>query len=343
MISICYTADSKYAMQVAVSMVSVLENNRNNKVHFYILGDDYDEDIKSRFASVESQYHTKIDIINIKEKMLVWNRTELIKEPGIVNNGVISYMFARLFIGSSVPDDVEKIIYMDCDTIYINDIGELYNTPIQDDYIFAAVRDIWPASYNEAIGLSKKDLYFQSGIMLIDLKKWRNENCEKSLLKAAGQAKHYYFMHDQDLINICFHGRIQTLSPKYGMIYLLRHYSAKECLWFSDKDKEHYYSISEINNAKSDIHVIHYAGDYYGRPWVFPEACKDNKEWLKYYMLTPWKTNAVGNRHSCKELLKFYLKKLAAPFVKKIWLKRTKKKFTASNEWMLKQSISNNG
>lgn len=339
MIYICYTADSAYAMQTAVSIVSILENNVETEFCFFVLGDGYKSDLQDRFRLLEEQYDTEIKLIDIHDSMHKFDNTALIKEPGIVRNGIISYMFARLFMGSALPKSVDKVIYIDCDTIYVNDITELYNTNIEDGYIYAAVRDIWPESYNEAIGLSERDLYFQSGIMLVNLKRWRAEGCEEKLIQQARNAKHYYYMHDQDLLNICFHGKIQTLSPKYGMVYLLRKYSASDCIWFSGKDESHYYTAQEINHAKKDIHVIHYAGDYLGSPWKHPQANKDNKEWYKYYKKSPWKDEKIIYKLNLLEKSKWLVKKLLEPFLSSYWLKRTKKRFDYINDKMLSQHI----
>jgi len=119
-------------------------------------------------------------------------KTALVREKGIVKNDLISFMFARLFVGSSVPEYVSKILYIDCDTLYTGNIKELYDTGIGSDYIFAAVRDLWPASYNRAIGLDAHELYYSSGILLIDLDKWRKLSCENTLMKAAESAENYY-------------------------------------------------------------------------------------------------------------------------------------------------------
>ena len=261
-------------------------------------------------------------------------RTSLAKEDYIVRNVNIYYMFDRLFIVSTLPDYVSKIIYIDCDTLYIGNIAELYDKEIELKYIFAAVRDVWPLSYNKVIGLTNNDLYFQSGIMLVDLIKWRKFNCEKKLIDLSAKTKHYYFMHDQDMLNVCFRDKIQTLSPKYGMIYLLRHYSPEECILFSNKDESHYYTVEEIKEAKADVHVVHYAGDYFGRPWSFPNACKDNKMWLEYYLKTPWSTEPIGNKHSCREWIKYIMKKMMYPFIGKVWLKKTKRRFEKLNQEM---------
>ena len=331
MIYVCYTADSNYAMQVAVSMVSMLENNKENTIEFFILADQYQDNIKNKFKTIENKYKTKINIIDISEKLKSLMTTALIKEKGIVKNNMISYMFARLFIGSSIPSYVSKIIYIDCDTLYIDNILELYNTEITNEYVFAAVRDLWPSSYNRVIGFDESEAYFQSGILLIDLKKWRFLECEKEIIEYVNSLNTYLFMHDQDILNICFRGKIQTLSPKYGMIYLLRQYSARDCIWFSGKNDLGYYTEECINEAKDNAHVVHYAGDYFGRPWSFPKACKDNRMWLAYYKKTPWALEPVGKNHSLIDWLRHIIKWLAFPFVKRIWLIRTKKRFEGIN------------
>lgn len=339
-INICYTADENYAMQVAVSMVSMLENNRDKELAFYILADDYSRGVRERFTQIANDYQTYIEIIDIREKLKVFNNTKLIEEPGIVRNGLISYMFARLFMGSCLPQTIEKVVYIDCDTLYIGNIEELYETELEEGCLFAAVRDIWPSSYNKVLGLSEDELYFQSGIMLVNLKKWRENRCEDQLLEKAYKAKCYYYMHDMDLLNPCFHGQIQTLSPKYGMIYLLRRYNSEQCLWFAGKDEAHYYSIDEIDAAKEDVHVIHYAGDYYGRPWSFPKACRDNRLWLAYYKKTPWCNEPVGNKHSAKQWTIYFVKRVLEPFIGDMWLKRTKKRFETDNEMMLQNRLN---
>jgi lipopolysaccharide biosynthesis glycosyltransferase len=331
MITVCYTADSGYAMQVAVSMVSMLDHNKTQKIQFYILGDNYNEDIRRKFKQVEQNYHTNIQILDIRNKMRILADTALAKEPGIMKNGIISFMFARLFMGSSLPESITKVIYIDCDTLYINDIRKLYDTQLEDEKIFAAVRDLWPISYNKTLGLPENELYFQSGIMLVDLNRWRAERCEEQLIALAQKATHYYHMHDQDLLNLCFYGRIQTLSPSYGMVYILRHYSAQQILWFSSKSEEHYYSKEKINMAKQDTHVVHYAGDYYGRPWEFPNACQDSRLWYSYYVKTPWGNQPIGIPYCTNLWLKYSIKKLVAPFAKTFWLHRTKKRFEKIN------------
>lgn len=337
MIYVCYCADEKYSVQVGVSMISMLENNLYKEFEFFVLSNNYSTNTRNKFKEIEDKYHCKINILDITSKMDLLLNTVLSEENGIIRNGTISFMFARLFIGSSIPDNVDKLIYIDSDTLYVNDIDELYKIEIQPDYLFAAVRDLWPVRYNKVIGYAEDDLYFQSGIMLVDLKQWREKDCEKIILEHIFTLKRYYPMHDQDILNICFKGKIQTLPVKFGMVYLLRKYKAKQVILFSGKSEEHYYTEQEIEDAKKNTHVIHYAGDYFGRPWVFPKACGDSRIWYRYYMLSPWRMQSLAKEYHPKYNLKFFMKKMIYPMTSTLWLKRIHRRFLREIDMLIAQ------
>lgn len=334
MIPICYTADEGYAMQVAVSMVSMLENNIREEFDFYILADNYSADTRSRFRMIEDTYGCGIHIINIEEKLKALLDTKLAEEPGIIRNGMVSFMFARLFVGSAIPESVNKLIYIDSDTIFLGRVRDLYEMELHEACIYAAVRDLWPEAYNDIIGLDQNDLYFQSGIMLINLRKWRSEECEDIIWNHINNMERYYALHDQDILNVCFQGRIQTLPVTFGMVYLLREYDAEQILRFSGKDEEHYYTKSEIDRAKKRTYVVHYAGDYFGRPWIYPRACRSSKLWYSYFKKTPWDDTYLNERYHPKYGIKYLMKKTLYPFTKTLWLKRIQKRFSNEIERM---------
>lgn len=336
-VNVCYTGDSGYAMQVAVSLISILEHSEGKNINFYILGDKYNQQILGRFQQIEKKYNTNIFCIDISDKMQLLSDTKLSEEPGIMRNGMISYMFARLFMGSALPESVKKVIYIDSDTICVDDISKLFEVKLTEGNLLAAVRDIWPVSYNECVGFAENDLYFTSGVMLVDLIRWRAEKYEDQILEIARSTRHYFYMHDMDLLNICFKGRIQTLSPQYGMLYLLRKYTAAQCIWMSGKTEKTYYSQDEINEAKKYPVVIHYTGEYYGRPWSFPHACSDHKLWYNYFKLSPWREEHIGKKHTLKQWCIYFVKKLIEKPIANIWLKRQKMRFELENQKMKKQ------
>ena len=78
----------------------------------------------------------------------------------------------RLVVGSSLPGDVSKVIYLDADLLIQRDIFELWEQDMQDKIVLA-VQDSYiqklPARYVPARARKADQPYFNSGVMVIDL------------------------------------------------------------------------------------------------------------------------------------------------------------------------------
>ena len=82
--------------------------------------------------------------------------------------------FARLFLEEIIEEEEERILYLDCDLIINNSIEELWNMNLEGK-IGAVLADAFSSLYRANIGLEPNDLMFNSGVMLIDMKKWREQ------------------------------------------------------------------------------------------------------------------------------------------------------------------------
>ena len=79
--------------------------------------------------------------------------------------------YSRLYLADLYPSSVKKVLYLDCDTIVLSSIEEIWNINLGDN-IIAALNDAFSSLYRRNIGLRKTDIMFNSGVMLIDLDKW---------------------------------------------------------------------------------------------------------------------------------------------------------------------------
>ncbi|RTJ48845.1 glycosyltransferase family 8 protein [Campylobacter jejuni] len=117
--------------------------------------------------------------------------------------------YYRLMIGSVLPLDVEKCLYIDVDMFCLSDIRKLFFVDLEDK-VLAAVTDFatWNIrflKFRKLKYLFKGFLkfsreYFNSGLLLINLKEWRRQNIEKKCLDIL---KYYKcILPDQDALNI---------------------------------------------------------------------------------------------------------------------------------------------
>ncbi|ETD26938.1 glycosyltransferase family 8 protein [Helicobacter canis] len=115
-------------------------------------------------------------------------------------------IYSRLFLARFVPKSVQKALYLDVDMLALSDVREIFASDMQDS-IIAVVRDVVskqsPLSAREATSapyhFSPKHIYFNSGMMLINLPKWQEERIEQRCVEFLNTYCALYF--DQDALN----------------------------------------------------------------------------------------------------------------------------------------------
>ena len=137
----------------------------------------------------------------------------------------------------------------------------------------------------EAIGMKPEDAYFNSGVILMDLDRWRDEGVLKKLLDFYGSHAGSLFACDQDTINGALRGRICSLPPKYNFFTNYRYFRyqtlKKLCAAYKEVGEQ------AFDEAKRAPVVIDYLGDE--RPWIKGNHNHYKKYYKKYLAGTPWK------------------------------------------------------
>jgi lipopolysaccharide biosynthesis glycosyltransferase len=115
--------------------------------------------------------------------------------------------YARLFLDRLLPDEVERCIYLDCDVVVRRDVEELWNTPLDGHTLGAVDNSPWEDSggHQKRLGL-REALYFNSGVLLIDLRRWRETGVRQRSLTVAERMGDRLILHDQDALNGALEG-----------------------------------------------------------------------------------------------------------------------------------------
>lgn len=108
--------------------------------------------------------------------------------------------------------DEDKILYLDVDTLVVDNIQELWNADLQDNVLIAVHE---PGEWNNHLwtyGLD--DTYINSGVLIMDLKKIRDEKLDDSMIYLLNH--NYYRFPDQDVINLVCRNRIKYVDNRYN-------------------------------------------------------------------------------------------------------------------------------
>lgn len=172
-----------------------------------------------------------------------------------------TYMaFLRLAFGKLFPQ-YHQVLYLDTDTLVLNDISPLLSTPLPSPYCFAMVQedvgDV-PLEMIHAMQASTDFVasfqsdnprpafcirpYYNSGVMLMNLDKLRQSGMDDRMIQEINTTKYPY--PDQDIINLFCHDRIKPLQTEYNVIPALfpdfppgqiriKHFASDKPLWKS--------------------------------------------------------------------------------------------------------------
>lgn len=174
---IVYASDDKFAEILGVSLVSLYENSKDMEdIVVYVLDSGIEKQNKDRLLSVSRSY-ARHDITFIPAK----NISEKLSMNVAVDRGSLS-QYARLFVSSDLSMDLNRVLYLDCDIIINRSIRELWDLDLNGKTI-GALMDAFSKYYRQNINLEDNDIMFNSGVMLIDLEKWRKQNIEEKLMR----------------------------------------------------------------------------------------------------------------------------------------------------------------
>ena len=206
-ISVAYGLNNKYTYPTLVSMISILENSSKYTFYiFYLLVEKnlFNKQNKKKFIHLEEKYvRCKINIIELTNENL--SNARIDRYP-------ISAYFRLLL--SKIIADVNRIIYLDGDTLVFKDLTKMINLEMNNNIILGFVDDSYKKAEKYGIKTYK---YITSGVLLIDLKKMRKENIIQKFLEFIDKNKNNLIQEDQTVINIVLHGRIGLLPPKFGI------------------------------------------------------------------------------------------------------------------------------
>ena len=251
-INVCISCDDNYAQYAGVVAASVLANaEKDSNICFYILDGGISEANKEKILSLKSIKSCEINFVTIDEKL--FEDYKQIKTHAYLS--IAAYY--RLKISTLLPD-TDKIIYLDCDVVVNKDLRELFDTELKE-YIVAGVKDI-----NFRM-LRKNPSYVNSGMLLMDLKKIREQNIEKEFLEYTRANIDTIKLGDQEIINTVLNGKIKLLPDRWN--------------------------VQSSNFTNRSIYtnnpwIIHYVGKQ--KPWKFGNWNYYNEYYYRYLQLTPW-------------------------------------------------------
>lgn len=291
--NISWGIDKNYQVGAAISIASILENNKQHDTPFtfHIISDVLDPEFVHLLTELAEQYRTVIKLYHIDAAPL----STLPK----TNIWPVS-IYYRLLSFDYFSERLDKLLYLDADITCKGSLEELIALEFNDQY-GAVVVDVDSMQKKSAERLKNPEFeghYFNSGVMYINLKQWLNSHLTEKFfdLLFDPQVTENIKYPDQDILNIMFLHHAELLPREYNSIYSLKSE-------FEEKNKEYYLSFITDKTV-----FIHYTG--VTKPWHDWANYPSARFFRDVYALSPWKVKPLQpavRKHECREKYKHLL------------------------------------
>jgi lipopolysaccharide biosynthesis glycosyltransferase len=167
-------------------------------------------------------------------------------------------MWYRIFLPELLPG-VDRVLYLDSDTIAADSLDPLWTTDLGDHYL-AAVTNIFQRNHLQRpaeLGLSGPEVYFNSGVLLMNLDQMRRDGCSAALREYARAHARELEWPDQDALNVVLGERRLALHPRWNVMNSM----------FAFNAARRAFGRKALRDARSDPAIRHFEGPAANKPW----------------------------------------------------------------------------
>lgn len=261
-IDIILTSSDYYAPFTSVTMASILLNVPTDRnIAFHIITEDFSKKNKMKLMELNSirKFDIEYKYISCKEMNL----------PIPPQARVSNIAYARLYAGTLFPA-LKRALICDSDLVFDHNISELYDIDLNDN-ISAIAQDPLERGEKkwwEFLDVPDQYPYLNTGVILLDLDKFRNKKCENKIINNYNLYKEKLVFIDQDLIYICLSENNKQIDQKWNFL---------PNIYYSDTSKKE--ALFE------ESFVYHFGGGR--KPWIWANIDKA-EIWWSYAKKTPF-------------------------------------------------------
>ena len=271
---ILYTLNDKFVPQVAAWICSVCENNDKWTVQFHIISAWITEKNQNEIRKLARKYDNELFVYELKPLKEYFD----FKFDTNWRNPIV---LARLLVDKILPDNIDKLLYLDWDTIVRWSLKELWEIHMWDKIIGMSIEPTEDKTRKDNLWLHDYP-YCNAGVLLINMKRFREIWAWKIIIDYYREHDGQLFTNDQDAINASMKDEIYILPPKYNFYNIFRQYPyrfMKKLMW-----KVPYFSKKEYMESVRNPVIIHYLWEE--RPWRAWNHHKYKDDYKKYLWMT---------------------------------------------------------
>ena len=242
------TLDENYLPRLQVLLTSIYINNPGENIELYLIHRNIPEKSLEKLRIQCRSFHYPLHLIQVDASFF---------QNAPVSKRYPQEMYYRLLAPHLLPGDLDRILYLDPDTLVINPLRPLWETDLNGNLFAAAshtgVTEI--ANNVNRLRLGTDSDYFNSGVLLMDLKLGREKILPEDVFFYFSEHSASLLLPDQDILNAMYGNQILEVD---------------DAIW--NYDARNYNSYLLRSSGKADLDwvishtaILHFCGR--AKPW----------------------------------------------------------------------------
>ncbi|WP_162523268.1 glycosyltransferase family 8 protein [Clostridium estertheticum] len=281
-LNIAYTTDENYAQHTYISLTSLLEHNKTFKeIDVYLITEKLTPNTKKIFKNLANKFNRNIMFIDLFK--LGGPELNLVEDYKGTKGTYCKLFFSRI-------KNVEKILFLDSDSVVVGSLEDLWNIDMTNFDIAGVV--MCRTNINNV--KIENRTYFNGGFIVINLKRWRENNIESKFIDFMKFNKEKLQSADELILNFVIPlNNVYALPLQYNLISDFIFFDALQLNKICKSPN--FYSESDLSYANKKPIFIHYISGIYNRPWNKECDHPYKKTYRDYLKKTIWDGN-LGNK-----------------------------------------------
>ena len=278
MIHIACNIDSSYVKHCGTTLISLFENNPKTEFCIHIIAQSLSQSDRDVLTALAVKYKHHMYFYSPDMRMLKGFTIRA------THNRLSLAAYYRCFLSAILPQDIDRVLYLDCDIIILGNICPLWETPLSSDIALTAVEDMGCHEKHryEIMQYPEEYSYFNSGVLLINLSYWREHHVAQACIDFYHKYPERIIFNDQDLLNCVLYAHKKLVGLQWNV---------------QDGFYRNTRSISPEWRTKNQAileHplILHFTNR---KPWNYDSQHPLRNIYFKYWALTPWSNEHPWN------------------------------------------------
>jgi lipopolysaccharide biosynthesis glycosyltransferase len=269
-VPIACAADAEYVPHCAALLHSLATTHEPARVHVHFL---HDGDLERSLLDELGDYATGLG--------LEWS-------PVLVDGDILArfpdhHRFGRVgWYRVALPEllpGLDRVLYLDCDVIVTDTLVPLLSVDVSDVAVGAVTNPLYPGTPSTLVtdlGLPSTDRYFNSGVLLMNLDRWRRAGIGNALQAFIDRGEGMDLWPDQTALNAVLWDDRRPLAPRWN---------AQNPV-FELRPPQLPFTAAEVDDARRSPAVVHFIGPY--KPWHYRSKHPMRSLYFEHLSHTPW-------------------------------------------------------